>query len=276
MKSERKIFRTKNVPVEFHEISIVSSGITLFPKIHWHKSLEILFFKEGVCENLIDDKIIQENSGDIVIFNAESLHCTKPVSSYAKYYCLIIDPNICNQFNFTVSEYYLKTEINDMRLFSLIEEIQNEFTNKNDHYEAAITAKVLEILTILFRDYSSRKKNLNPKHNKNIEMIKNGIRYIKDNYTQNISIDDVAQSTGYSKYYFCHCFKEITKYTVNSYINRLRVDMAYKLISEKGYSVSDAAVECGFDDISYFTKIFKKYTSKLPSHVKKKENIDSI
>jgi len=46
------------------------------------------------------------------------------------------------------------------------------------------------------------------------------------------------------------------------------VNEAHRLISEEGFSVGQAACECGFDDISYFTKIFKKYVGVLPSQIK--------
>lgn len=266
--ASKKIYKADHVPVEFHDIDLIALK-SPFSHIHWHENIEIMFFIDGISENIIDNNVVQENTNDIVVINAGVLHGTRAISKNAKYYALIIDKDTCYKYGFVLSDYYIKSEINDVRLFSLVDEIQNEFTAKKEHYEAIITAKTLEMLTILFRDYSFKKNNL--KHNKNVEMVKNGIRYIKNNYTKNITIDDVAKSTGYSKYYFCRSFKEITKYTIGSYINSLRVNAAYKLIAKKGLNVSQAACECGFDDISYFTKIFKKYTGVLPSQIKAKD-----
>lgn len=264
----KKIYKLNNVPVEFHDIDLGTLEPIDFPHIHWHENIEILFFIDGIVENMIDDTIMQENANDIVVINTGVLHGTRSVSRKAKYYALIIDKDICNKYGFILSDYYVKPEINDIRLFTLVDEIKKEFEKKPHHFEAAITAKTLDILTILFRDYSYKKEN--SKRNRNIEMVKAGIRYIKNNYTNNITVDDVAKNVGYSKYHFCRNFKEITKYTVGSYINFLRINKAYKLISEKGVTIGQAACECGFDDISYFTKIFKKYTDMLPSQVKAK------
>ena len=136
-----------------------------------------------------------------------------------------------------------------------------------------ITAKTLEILTILFRDYAY-KKNATSMNN-NIEMVKQGIRYIRANLSNNITVDDVANSAGYSKYYFSRVFKEITQSTISSYINISRVNEAHKLISDNGFSISRAACECGFNDISYFTKVFKKYVGLTPRDYRKKFSKES-
>lgn len=203
-----------------------------------------------------------------MVINGGTLHSTQAVTDNLKYYCIIIDKTLCEEYGFCLSDYYIKPKVNDIRLFSIINEIQNEFILKKDHFDASITAKVLEMLTILFREYAEQKESDN--FNKNIEMIKKGIDFIKNNFTDNITVDDVAKSAGYSKYYFCRSFKSITKYTVNTYINRLRIDFACELILKRGYSVGAAAIECGFGDVSYFTKIFKKHRYMLPSDVKKK------
>lgn len=265
----QNLHNVDNVPVIFSDNQIASGEPNLFANIHWHSGLEIMLFKEGTLENIIDDKIVRENINDVVVINAKTLHSTRSVSKIAKYYGLVIDKELCIKYGFALSDYYIKSEINDTRITTLIEDIKREFENKSEHFEAMITAKILEILSILFRDYAFKKNKAF--NNKNIEMVKQGIRYIRDNFANTITIDDVAKNAGYSKYHFCRIFKEITKSTISSYINMCRVNEARRLISEEGFSVGRAACECGFDDISYFTKIFKKYLGVLPSQIKSHE-----
>ena len=262
----QKLHNIDNIPVIFSYNHIAASEPNLFANIHWHSGLEIMLFKEGTIENIIDDKIVRENVNDIIVINAKTLHSTRSVSKIAKYYGLIIDKELCIKYGFALSDYYIKSEINDTRITTLIEDIKREFENKSEHFEAMVTAKTLEMLTILFRDYSFKKNKAF--NNKNTEMVKQGIKYIRDNFANRITVEDVAKSVGYSKYYFCRIFKEITKSTIGSYINICRVNEAHRLISEEGVSVGRAACECGFDDISYFTKIFKKYIGVLPSKIR--------
>jgi len=264
--TKQTLYNIDNVPVIFSDNQIASNESNIFANIHWHHGLEIMFFKEGILENIIDGKIIRENVDDIIVINAKALHSTRSVSKASNYYGLVIDKELCLKYGFALSDYYIKPEISDMRILNLIRDIKKEFEDKNKHFEAMITSKTLEILTILFRDYAFKKNKTS--NNKNIEIVKQGIRYIRENLSNNITIDDVAKSAGYSKYYFCRIFKEITKSTISSYVNISRVNEAHRLISEEGFSVGQAACECGFDDISYFTKIFKKYVGVLPSQIK--------
>ena len=127
-------------------------------------------------------------------------------------------------------------------------------------------SEVIEILTLLYRKYQFTKTRYIK--NKNIEMVKSGISYIKKHFYEQPSVDDIANHAGYSKYYFCRCFKEITGYTVNSYINSVKIEHAKELLTTHNQSVSEVSEICGFSDISYFTKIFKKYTGVLPSKLK--------
>ena len=104
----------------------------------------------------------------------------------------------------------------------------------------------------------------------NLENVRSAIIYIRENLSNKITIKDLALYSGISEYYFIKEFKRITRYTPVTYINMIRCDTAKKLLSEGEYNVGEVADMCGFDNMPYFTKTFKKYTGVLPSQVKKK------
>lgn len=264
--SIRKVYDNKDIPAVFHDVTLSIDDAGFFGSPHWHRGIEILFIKEGTAETLIDDKIVRETAGDILLVNSDTLHSTRAVTESVVYYCLVISKSECEKFGFSVEDIYIQTKINDRRLFSMIDEIKNEFALENDFYTAVITAKILEIFTILFREYSRKKEII--KQSSSIDAVKKALIFIEANFTKNITLDDVAESAGYSKYHFCRCFNEITKSTVNSYINRLRIDYAASLLAKQRLSVGETAEKCGFSDISYFTKTFKKYTARTPSQYK--------
>ena len=72
-----------------------------------------------------------------------------------------------------------------------------------------------------------------------------------------------------SKYYFCRIFKNITGSTVIKYLNMYRCMKARELLSSGKYTVSEAALECGFENMSYFSKTYKAYSGSVPSMAKK-------
>jgi AraC-like DNA-binding protein len=89
-------------------------------------------------------------------------------------------------------------------------------------------------------------------------------RYIRENYTRKVSLQEVADISGLSAPYFSTVFKEEMGENLSSYLNRLRVDRAVDLLMETELSLSEIADSCGFEDQSWFSKIFKIYTGMSP------------
>jgi AraC-like DNA-binding protein/ligand-binding sensor protein len=89
-------------------------------------------------------------------------------------------------------------------------------------------------------------------------------QYIWENYTRKISLQEVAEASGLSAPYFSTVFKEEMGENLSSYLNRLRVDKAAAMLAETKLSLSEIAGSCGFEDQSWFSKIFKSYTGMSP------------
>lgn len=82
--------------------------------------------------------------------------------------------------------------------------------------------------------------------------IRNGISYVRQHYSDNISLQDLAGTAGYSIYYFCKLFKEIIKMSPMQYVVRYRIERAGQkpLISDS--SVGAVMLEAGFHNYGYF------------------------
>ena len=81
-------------------------------------------------------------------------------------------------------------------------------------------------------------------------------------------MDELSKVTYIDKYTLSKKFKEFTGITIVDYINNYRSKIALSMI-QNGEQIGDAARLCGFNNISFFTKTFKKYTGNLPSYYKK-------
>jgi AraC-like DNA-binding protein/ligand-binding sensor protein len=88
--------------------------------------------------------------------------------------------------------------------------------------------------------------------------------FIWENYTRKISLEEIAGSLGLSAPYFSTIFKEEMGESLSSYLNRLRVEKASRLLKGTSLSLSEIAGACGFEDQSWFSKIFKIYTGFSP------------
>lgn len=100
-----------------------------------------------------------------------------------------------------------------------------------------------------------------------IETVKN---YILCHFTEKITAGELARLAGCHPAYLSARFRNVTGYTVKEFLNRIRINKAFDLLTSKGYSVTDTALLCGFDDVFYFSKLFKQLTGFPPSSLLKK------
>lgn len=88
--------------------------------------------------------------------------------------------------------------------------------------------------------------------------------YIKEHLAEKLSLDQVAEQVYLSKSYFCRIIKEELGCTFTEYVNRLRIERSKALLRSTGMPIADIAGIVGFDDQSYFTRIFKKHCGIAP------------
>lgn len=147
------------------------------------------------------------------------------------------------------------------QIFSL----NNHYIYEIEKYDTASELTVtLANATNRFIDFSFDVSDV-----EDVNLIHKAVVYIKNNYNKKITLDDVARHVHLSKSYLCKVFKAATSYNVSSYINIVKVEKIKELLMIEKYSLMDIVNEVGFDDQSYFTKVFKKYTGMSPSRYRK-------
>ena len=95
-------------------------------------------------------------------------------------------------------------------------------------------------------------------------VINQSIQYINTHYDQRLTLDEVAGRVFLSPPYFSRIFKEETGETFTAFLNRVRVERSRELLRHKHLRLADIALLVGFEDQSYFTKVFKKITGMPP------------
>ncbi|MBQ8026473.1 MAG: helix-turn-helix domain-containing protein [Oscillospiraceae bacterium] len=88
--------------------------------------------------------------------------------------------------------------------------------------------------------------------------------YIKRNCNEKLSLDALAREVYLSKSYLSSMFMEETGISLTEYITKVRIEKSKRLLTENSISISAIAMQCGFKDQSYFTKVFKKETGTSP------------
>lgn len=98
------------------------------------------------------------------------------------------------------------------------------------------------------------------------------MEYVRSNYMKKLSLDEIASSVYLSRSYLSSLFKEETGTSLTSYISRVRVEKSKILLADASLGLADIADMCGFEDQSYFTKVFKKYVGVSPNRFRTGRN----
>lgn len=151
---------------------------------------------------------------------------------------------------------------------SLFFEIFNSFISSGQKNQLQMKTAVLRIIDIATQEY---KLNCALKQNKrsiknNFDKIMTSKDYIDKNLDKKLSLDMLAAQSGLSKNFYCKIFKEIVGKSPFEYINENKINLAKRLLGTTNKSIIEISYLCGFDDITYFYRVFKNYTNMTPSY----------
>ena len=237
-------------------------------KANWHKELEIQYFIRGEGYVLIDGERIEVTAGDLVIANTECLHYTGS-DTEIEYSAMVIDSDFCLYADIDYTAVTFQPKIRSERLEALFSDVVAVYgENARICKKARVQAALLRLL-IELREYYVYQDENHKKFSSSYQQVKNVIQYIRENFSEKLSLELLAQHALVDKYSLSRNFKAITGQTVVEYINHYRCDRAKELI-RGGMTISEAAASCGFNNMSFFTKTFKSFTGKLPSEYKGK------
>ncbi len=104
---------------------------------------------------------------------------------------------------------------------------------------------------------------------RNLPVIRQAVSYIKEHFREDLTLEDVAQAVHFSSYYVSRLFKEELGMNFIEYLTRIRVEEAKRLLLETSQTVSEIAASVGYQDPSYFTKVFKKIEGQTPTEFRR-------
>lgn len=113
-------------------------------------------------------------------------------------------------------------------------------------------------------------KELSKYETRSQEIVKNVIDYITTNYSSDISLQDIATKFNVSQFYLSHIFKRETGYSLMSYLTKVRLDNAVKLLKNPTIPIKEVAYSVGYPDEYYFHKVFKKNYRTTPANFRRR------
>jgi AraC family L-rhamnose operon transcriptional activator RhaR len=265
------------------------------PHLHAHDFIEIAYVASGCGIHRIKDKEYSVSKGDLFIIDHDVPHEFRSLSGNPKvdlivYNCIFqpefLDYSLvnCRDFSNITNNLLFKSifpeeiespadikllEQDNRDIFLIYEKMYHEYHFMNPGYIELLRAYLIELLITVFRAYRKINQAQGAVESNRNKIIENVMSYLKSNYTQNLKLEDLSTMAFLSRNYFCKLFKDTTGMTVFEYTQRLRIDEACKMLSETDKKVSHIAAEVGYNDLKFFTQIFKRNTGKTPGEYRK-------
>lgn len=227
---------------------------------NWHENIEFLYFFGGAGEVIYNNLKYEVVPGDMIIVNRDCIHAVTSEDG-VEYYCLIVDLSFFKDNGINPNELNFCIHIHDNDLKHKFEQIERFFDEKDKYYVAKMRCEVLEFILYAIDNYRISEKN-------KISIPKNiakAIEYIKNNYEKPLTVNDIVAQAGFSRAYFSREFKKAMGVSIVAYLNYVRCSMAKYMLGNGKISVCEAAEKCGFDNLSYFSKTYRKIMGNLPS-----------
>lgn len=252
---------------------------------HFHNEYEIYYLVSGDRYYFIEKQTCYIKQGSLVIIDRNQIHKTVMAGTahHERILTMITEEALEGMFrlydNMDIRSFFARCsgiiELNEMGqkyVENIFADITTELTKKHTSYEFCVKARIAELIIFAYRCKAGENLNMQAEavHSEKYHKINEIAEYISRNYQHNISLADIAQRFYISKSYLCRIFKEVTGFTVSEYINVIRTKKARQLLENTDYSITQVAELTGYDSITYFEKVFKKYTELSPLRYRKK------
>lgn len=237
--------------------------------VHWHESLEVLRVLDGTAAVRMNEQVRRVGPGELAVVNANALHNVMAIGSYCLYDCLILSSEACRDWGFPVTETVYETQFRDAHINRLFDGISREFRRQEEEYKPMVVAKCIELMAWLSRSHRtlSGKPTLGSKRAAHVQDV---IRYIQQNYGRALSLEELGEVFGYSRFYLAHSFAEFTGTSIVEYLLLVRMRAACRLLEEPDKTVAEIAEACGYATVSSFSTAFRKKNGLSPSEYRRR------
>lgn len=240
---------------------------------HWHTEFEIIYVKSGEFSLSCEGEGFSLQEGDCGFISGGMLHGGVPKACI--YECLVFDiepllngSKVCSAQLLPVFEHHKKIQILHKKgsfLTKRCEKIIKLMREKEIGYDFCVQGEILCLFGELIHNGCVYDAHPMKSHNiKKLRMFKSTLSFIEKHYNEQLCLDDLSAQCSMNSNYFCRAFKELTGKTPIEYLNYYRIESACEQIAATHSSLLEIALSCGFNDYSYFIKVFKKFKGVTP------------
>lgn len=249
---------------------------------HYHTEFELLSNVSGKATVLVPEAELELQAGDVCFINSGELHSvTSPPDGNNQIHSLVFAPRLIGAG--TESVFHIKyikplTEsslryavLRDEAASSIIEAVYQECLDEGIGYELRIRNSLTTLFIELLKLSGAQETRQSESEIRNERRIKQMLSFIQENVAEPIEVEDIARAANISRRECLRCFRQTLGTTPSKYLSDFRLEKAADMLRATKLKIIDISVECGFEDTSYFTRVFTKKYSCPPREFRKKE-----
>ena len=265
---ENKPHGTKDDP--FSTYHIENAGRSFQIPVHWHDEFEIIYVRSGFLTVSISGESYIGKTGEAFVVSPGNLHLMGSQTGTVDYYTFLFPLKYISFRTDDMLDEKLLEPLNSGHLMicprvkdtakELCEQLIDIYMAENDETESKITAQIKTKIILLQFILEMWKKGFvieNDTSGRNI-VEKEMVSYIQQNFTGKISLKEFGEQFHLSEKYISRYFKEHFHITLSQYITYLRLENAKQLLQDTDLSVTETAMQSGYQNVSYFIRSFKK------------------
>lgn len=269
---EDKQHGTFDFPIEFYHVTPSHPRYNM--PYHWHTEYEIIRIIEGEFLLVINEEKVLAQKGDIVFIQDGIFHGGTPNDCI--YECIVFDIKLLLKENHTCTKQIqdiinhkkliipkLTNEINDLNV--CCNYLFESMKSKKIGYEFITQGSLYHLLGIILENELYINQNrVTKKSQERVLQFKKVLSLIETEYSGYLTLEDLSKECCMTPKYFCRFFYEMTNKTPIEYLNYYRIESACEQLLTTDFPITEIALNCGFNDVSYFIKTFKKYKGITP------------
>ncbi len=240
-----------------------------------HEAIEIKCFYEGESTLLIGDKTVHAQAGDVIVINPYEFHATVDFGgeTTGKYHLFMLSVDFFSSIPagidlrhliFGQQTYFATHHASDAELYSLLSNAAREADADTRESRLALFGLMSQVFAILLRRGIGQSAQLSADVAHYYSLIEPAVRMIRDGYSSKFTVEDLADACRISKYHFCRIFKTVMGVSAIQYLNTYRLKIAHTLLTNTDHRIGEVAALCGFEDTSYFCRIYKRHFGTTP------------
>ena len=276
---ENKPHGTKDDP--FSTYHIQNGGQSFQIPVHWHDELEIIYVKSGFLTVNISGENYIGKPGDAFVVSPGNLHFMGSQTGTVDYFTFLfplkyiafrsddmLDDKLIEPLN--SGHLMISPEIKDT-VKEQCEQLAGVYAAEIDESESKITGQIKKKIILLQFIHELWKKGFiveNDTTGRNT-VEKEMVSYIQQNYTGKILLREFGEQFHLSEKYISRYFKDHFHITLSQYVTYLRLEHAKQMLQETDISVTEVAMQSGYQNVSYFIRSFKKTYGVSPLKYRK-------